>query len=268
MEALVASLIVSGVSMVGILFFMNRRVRESEFSPFLPLSIGAFLGVTFFELLPEAFHETELASVAIAVGFLGFFLLSRVLKEYHHHHRIGDEHAHADAHHHERGALVLLGDGVHNIADGIVIAIAFSISTELGVATTIGIILHEVPQEIAEFYILLRAGYSRARALLYNFLSALSVVLGTILTTLFIEQFETWVGVLIGVAAGNLLYIAASDLLPSLTNTHVSRNEFVRQSSLVIIGLIAIASLITYTHDEAGHDEAPSENALIAGEQH
>jgi zinc and cadmium transporter len=253
MEAVLASLVIAGLSVVGILFFKNRSVRESDSSPFLPLSVGAFLAVTFFELLPEAFHETEGASIAIAVGFLGFFLLSRILREYHHHHRIGDDTAHDDAHHHERGSLVLMGDAVHNFADGIVIATAFSISIELGIATTIGIALHEVPQEIAEFYILLRAGYSRSKALLLNFLSALMVVVGVVLTNVFIGHFEAWVGILIGIAAGNLLYIAASDLLPSLTSTKVTRTEFMRQSSLVVVGLVAIAALLAYAHGEHGH---------------
>ncbi len=249
MDAVFAALIIAGLSVLGILFFKDRHARESESSPFLPLSIGAFLAVTFFELLPEAFHETEYASIAIALGFLGFFLLSRALHEYHHHHRMGDEHVHEDAHHKERGSLVLLGDGVHNLADGVVIATAFSISTELGIATTIGIALHEVPQEIAELYILIRAGYSRTKALLLNFISALTIVVGVILTNYFIQEFESWIGVLIGIAAGNLLYIAASDLLPSLAHARVARADFIRQSGFVVLGLIVIAIILSVGHE-------------------
>lgn len=249
MEAVVAALIIASLSGVGIFAFRNRRTHDDGTSPFLPLSIGAFLGVTFFELLPEAFHESARASIAITVGFLGFFLFARALREYHHHHRIGDDCAHHDATHRARGSLVLLGDSVHNFADGVVIAVAFSISFELGVATTIGIALHEIPQEIAQFYILLKAGYSRTKALFLNFLSATTIVLGVLFTHLFVSIFESSVGILIGIAAGNLLYIAASDLLPTLTNAGVSRREFVRQSTLVVFGLVVIAILLTIAHE-------------------
>jgi zinc and cadmium transporter len=251
MEALIAALAIAALSSVGILVFRSHSIDERLYAPFLPLSVGAFLGVTFFELLPEAFHEGTKGSVAVTVGFLGFFLLSRVLREYHHHHTIGDDSAHEDAHHKERGALVLLGDGVHNFADGVVIAVAFSISVELGVATTIGIALHEIPQEIAEFYILLRAGYTKRKALVLNLLSALTVVLGALLTNFFMDSFASLVGILIGIAAGNLLYIAASDLLPSLTNPKVARRDFLTQSGLVVAGVALIATLITVSHGES-----------------
>jgi zinc and cadmium transporter len=255
MEALIAALVIAGLSSVGILVFRNRSIDERFYTPFLPLSVGAFLGVAFFELLPEAFHEGTKGSVAVTMGFLGFFLLSRALREYHHHHAIGDDHAHEDAHHKERGALVLLGDGVHNFADGVVIAVAFSISTELGIATTIGIALHEIPQEIAEFYILRRAGYTKTKALVLNLLSALTVVLGALLTNFFMDSFASLAGILVGIAAGNLIYIAASDLLPSLTNPNVARRDFLKQSVLVVMGVVLIATLITISHGESYEQE-------------
>lgn len=251
MNAILAALLIASLSVVGILLFKNRPQKSEGGSFFLPLSVGAFLAVTFFELLPEAFEKTEYASIAIAIGFLGFFLLSRVLREYHHHHRIGEdcENEDTDAHEHkERGSLVLLGDGVHNFADGIVIAIAFGINPALGIATTVGIALHEIPQEIAQLYILLHAGYSRAKALFYNFLSALTIILGVLFTNMFMETFEYAIGILIGIAAGNLLYIAASDLLPTLAERGVSRKDFLKQSTLVLFGLVVIATLLTLAH--------------------
>lgn len=265
MEALLAALAIAALSCVGIIFWGNRPPKSHAVDLFLPLSIGAFLGVTFFELLPEAFEMTEWASIAIAGGFLGFFVLSRIISEYHHHHHVGADcdHGHTKA----RGSLVLLGDSVHNFADGVVIAVAFSINPALGIATTIGIALHEVPQEIAELYILRHAGYSRRKALLFNFLSALTVVLGVLFANLSIDVFSGSIGILIGIAAGNLLYIAASDLLPTLSDVRVNRATFIRQSALVAVGLIAIASLIGFTHgdhDEHGPEEAHSEESLHA----
>ncbi len=246
MEALIAALCVSLLSLSGILLFRSKHIHEREHSPFLPLSIGAFLGVTFFELLPEAFHETDNAPWALALGFLGFFFLSRVLREYHHHHHVGTDCDHGHSHTRSRGALVLLGDSVHNVADGIVIATAFSVSTELGIATTLGIALHEVPQEVAELYILVRAGYTKAQALFYNFLSALTIIVGVVITNTVIAVHEASIGFLIAIAAGNLLYIAASDLLPTLSGHGITRRVFVTQSIYVLVGLCAIALLLQF----------------------
>lgn len=257
---ILAALVVSIVSLVGILIFRKGTLFDEGRAPYLPLSVGAFLAVAFFELLPEAFHESEWASFAVAGGFLGFFLLSRLLHEYHHHHQNEDGHEHR-----ERGALVLIGDAIHNFCDGIVIAVAFSVDPLIGVATTAGVILHEVPQEIAELYILLSAGYSRTKALLYNFGSALSVVLGTIVALFVMDKFEPLFGIMIGIAAGNLLYIAASDLLPNLAQSvragsREARNQFV----LVLIGLALVGALLTLTHEREEEARAPiAQDAVV-----
>lgn len=253
MEALLAAVGISLISLIGIFFFRAKKEPSLAYSSFLPISIGAFLGVTFLELLPEAFEQTEYASWAIAGGFLGFFLLSRLLHEYHHHKADGCE----DHPHRSRGTLILFGDAVHNFSDGIVIAIAFSISPALGIATTIGIALHEIPQEIAEFFVLLHAGYSRKKALMYNFFSALSVVLGTLVTLFFIDQVSGIVGILVAIAAGNLLYIAASDLLPDLIHGDRKTPSFFKQFLLVVLGFALISTLLTVVHEggEHGHEE-------------
>jgi zinc and cadmium transporter len=256
MDALIAACAIALISFSGALVLGDHTTKRSRafFEPFLPLSIGAFLGVVFFELLPEAFHESEYASVAITVGFLGFFLLSRLIREYHHHHTIGvsydAEHTHDSPHHHtrQRGALILLGDGVHNVADGIVIAVAFSVSTALGLATTLGIALHEIPQEIAEYYLLRSVGYTKWRALTLNGVSALGVIVGTALTLLLGNYIEDAVGILIGIAAGNLLYIAASDLLPSLSDQRVHTKVFIRHAMYIFCGIVAIATLMSLSH--------------------
>jgi zinc and cadmium transporter len=244
MEAFIAACCVALLSLSGIMLFGRTSHRLVGEGIFLPLSIGAFLGVTFFELLPETFEMTEWASLSVAAGFMGFFVLSRLISEYHHHHHTGEGHTHV----HARGSLILLGDAVHNLADGVVIAASFFVSPALGIATTIGIALHEVPQEIAELSILMHSGYSRTKALVWNMISALTIVVGVILTNSFATFFESSVGILIGIVAGNLLYIAASDLLPTLSETRNSRTTFVRQSGLVLIGLSGIASLLSFTH--------------------
>jgi zinc and cadmium transporter len=249
MEPIIAAFAISLLSLVGVFVSQKYAGKTAFHAIFLPLSIGLFLGVTFFELLPEAFEAHEHANVAVVVGFLGFLLLSRLLYEYHHHHT-PDEH---DAAHRGRGSLILIGDGVHNLADGVVIVAAFAIDPALGVLTTFAVALHEIPQEIAEYSVLLSAGYSRARALFYNFLSASSIIVGALASLGFMQAFESSFGLLLGLAAGNLLYIAASDLLPELVSEkRATRGSFVNQFALVCLGCALIGFLIFVSHEELG----------------
>lgn len=208
----------------------------------LPLAVGVFLGVVFFELIPETLEASETwGSLAIVLGFLGFYALAHFLETYHHHH--GDEEDHCAK---NSARLLLTGDTIHNFADGIVIASAFMIDPTIGIITTIGVALHEIPQEIAEFGVLIQSGYTRVKALWYNLLSASTVILGTITTYVFAESLEGSIFVLTGIAAGNLLYIAAADLIPELRESH--RGHFGQTFAATLIGVLGIASLITYTH--------------------
>lgn len=243
-EPILAATIIASISLVGVFFFgkNGKLVGTNRF--ILPVAVGVFLGVVFFELIPEALHEAEvLGSIAVAVGFLSFYLLSNILHTYHHHHGGDcDEHGNKSG-----GTMVLVGDAVHNFADGIVIASSFIVSPAAGIVTTLGIALHEVPQEIAEFAVLLRSGYTKNKALLYNFISSLSVVVGAVATLIFLEYFENIIGVLIGIAAGNLLYIAASDLLPEL-HAKKSGGSFWTTFLLTALGLVCISLLLSFSH--------------------
>lgn len=260
-EPFIAASIVALISLIGIVTFRNSRHASAYHTALLPLSIGAFLAVTFLELIPEAFHESEYASYALAGGFFGFLLLSRLVREYHHHHsdecEVGGEHR-------ARGPLVLIGDAVHNFADGVVIAAAFSVDTTLGIAVTFGIALHEIPQEIAELYILESAGYSRARALVLNFMSALTVILGALLGSFFIETFEALLGIILGVAAGNLLYIAASDLIPNMNSHAPSASRlFWKQFLLACLGFALIGALLVFAHEEHEKEMADTHSLAV-----
>lgn len=235
-EPIIAALVVAFASLTGAFIFGAHPAVARLQRIMVPVAVGVFLSVVFFELLPEAFHESEHASYALAFGFIGFYILAHLISQYHHHHSVEC----APNHSRKEGILILLGDAVHNFVDGIVIAIAFALDPVAGVATTMGLLLHEVPQEIAEFSILLHAGYTRTRAALYNLLSASSVVVGTALTLLFIDRFQEYIGVLIAVAAGNLLYIAASDLLPELAGDDNDKKIFWRQAGFVIAGMVVM----------------------------
>ncbi len=265
----IAAGIVSLLSLIGIFFFGKKGHLTGTHRFIIPIAIGMFLGVIFFELIPETLEAAEVyGSIAIVAGFLSFYVLAHFLRTYHHHHNDADAH---DTHNSKRSAsMLLVGDAVHNIADGVVIASAFLIHPAVGIAVTIGIALHEIPQEIAEYGVLIHAGYTRKKALLYNFLTALSIFVGIAISVLF-ASFGEYLWVLTGLAAGNLLYIVASDLIPELQET-THRDHFMKTFLSTLIGLIAITTLITYTHELFGHhdeehEDGPAESAELHEEE-
>jgi zinc and cadmium transporter len=254
--ALIASLVIASLSFLGALFIGGSGTHPSLHRYIIPTAIGLFLGVIFLELIPETLHGSELyGALSIAGGFIGFYFLSHILRTYHHHH---DEHAH-DTHEGKAGAkMLLIGDGVHNISDGVVIVGAFLLNPAVGIATTLGIALHEVAQEVAEYGVLIHAGYTRTEALIRNFLSASTIFIGVILGGLFVH-FGDYLWVLTGIAAGNLLYIVASDMIPEV-HAQEHRAHFKATFVSTVIGFLAITALITFTHgDDEDHSEHEGE---------
>lgn len=252
---IVAAVFVALLSLIGVLFFGKSGHLFGTNRYVIPAAIGVFLGVVFFELVPETLEAGgEFGSIPIVVGFVGFYLLSYILHTYHHHHESNE--ADECATNKAGASMLLIGDAIHNFADGIIIATAFMLNPAVGIATTIGIALHEIPQEIAEFGVLLNAGYSKARAALLNLFSASSVILGALLTLLFISKFADYVWVLTGLAAGNLLYIAASDLLPDVHESSRQSGRVLQSFLTTLLALIAITVLISIVHEKTeGHEE-------------
>jgi zinc and cadmium transporter len=199
--ALIAALCIALVSLMGAFLFGSALSFMKTSRIILPIAVGTFLSVVFVELIPETLEkDARFGSMAIIVGFLFFYALSHVLRTYHHHHTAPSdcEHVHAG----KSAPLILMGDAIHNFADGIVIASAFLIDPTVGMVTAIGIALHEIPQEIAEFGILLQTGYSKGKAAFYNFISASSVLVGVLFAWFFLTYAENFMGILIGLAAG------------------------------------------------------------------
>ncbi len=234
-----ASVIESLVALIGILFLFVGYERFKKYLPYLvSFSVGTFLAVVFFELLPEAMEKTnsEITSFYILVGFLFFFLLSRFLRWYHHHEE--------DCHKHEEikvgGHLVLVGDFIHNFIDGIIIALAFLVNIPVGIATTVAVLSHEFPQEASDFFILLNSGFSKGRALFFNFLVSLSTVVGAILTYFLASKVDKIIGPALGVVAGNFLYIAMADLIPELNHNHSKTTDTILQFIFIVLGVLLI----------------------------
>jgi len=263
-EALIAAVIIALLSVSGAVFLGNRGHLTGTNRFIVPIAIGVFLGVIFFELIPETLTAGNTGgSIAIVIGFLAFYLLSHLLHTYHHHHEPSEKgNCCADK---QSASMLLLGDAIHNIADGIIIATAFLVNPGVGIATTIGIALHEIPQEIAEFGVLLRAGYSRMRAAIYNLISASTIIFGVFITFVFLESLEEYIWVLTGIAAGNLLFIAASDLIPQLQKEHRGNSTFMTTFIATLAGMIFIVILISWTHEQFGHGHTHEDGYSIEG---
>lgn len=234
-------LLVSVMSLAGVfLLSFNESLLRKFLFPLVAFATGALFANVFLHLLPEALEGAENSLIPLSLVLAGiiFSLIIEKFIHWHHCHSID-----CPDHIHPVGTMMLIGDGVHNILDGILIASAYLASTEIGIATTIAVILHEIPQEIGDFAVLIHSGFSRSRALFYNFLSALPAFLGAIGvlflagSVLHIELF------LIPLAAGNFLYIAGSDLLPEL-HKEVKLSAAFRQLVFLLAGIAVMGALV------------------------
>ena len=212
--------IISLISLIGVstLSLRAERLRGVLFV-FVALAVGALLGDAFFHLLPEAFEKTEntaLVSLLMLAGLFVFFWFEKLVHWHHGHHGDISEIEHEDGGVKPLGKLILLSDGLHNFLDGLVIGASYLISVEVGIATTIAVVLHEIPQEIGDFGVLLHAGYSKGKAIFYNFISALTAIAGVLVIMVTGSSSARAISFLIPFAAGAFIYIATADLVPEL----------------------------------------------------
>ncbi|MFA6955186.1 MAG: ZIP family metal transporter [Thermoanaerobaculia bacterium] len=218
---LVFSLAGSLLSMVGGFIVLSRGGLAERVSRIAaPFAAGALLGTAFLDLLPEAAESggPEVGAWAL-VGMLVFFFLERFVLEFHHQHTHEHEHEHEQGENARRAAtipMVIIGDTLHNAIDGVVIAGTFLVSVPLGVATTIAVSMHEIPQEIGDFGLLLHRGVDRKRVVIYNVISALATVVAALVTYFIGKSVLTVLPYFLAVTAGFFIYIAASDLIPEL----------------------------------------------------
>lgn len=215
---LATGLAMSAIALVGSVTLVLRAETLRRLQvPLVALAAGSLLGGAFFHLLPSALAAgppPEQVWSLVAAGFVVFFLLEQML---HRHHR-----QHSGAVREPFTYLVLVGDGLHNLLGGMAIASTFLVDVRLGLTAWLAAALHEVPQELGDFAVLVHGGWSKRRALLLNLLSGLTFLVGGVLTYLLSETVDT--SLLVPFAAGNFLYIGASDLMPELTR-HTRRRD-------------------------------------------
>lgn len=237
---LVATLVVSGVSLVGVLYLVIKEKFVNKILPYLvAFAAGSLLAASLFDLIPESFEILgKNASVFVTVGILIFLLFEQIL-HWHHEQR----HECGDCKGKVIGYMVLLGDGLHNFLDGIIIASAFLISVPTGISATLAVFLHEIPQELGDFAVLIHSGFKKEKALLYNFLSALTAILGGIMGYFFLKGVSGVVPYVVAIGAGGFLYIALVDLFAELKATK-DLSTRVGQMIALILGLLVLYVVI------------------------
>ncbi len=250
---------VSLVSLSGAaLLSLHDRLLRAALPVLVSFSTGALLGNVFLHLLPETIETVELTTgmLLVLAGVVVSFVLEKFIHWRHCHSLDCEDHVHPV------GVLTLLGDGVHNIVDGALIATAYYVSVPLGIATTIAVVLHEIPQELGDFSILLHSGYSRGRALLFNLLSGLTAFLGVFLIMASGNASPDIISLLLPLAAGNFLYIAGSDLIPELHKQTRAKMAFVQLFCMIagIALMYAISSGDHHVHvNDADHADVHEE---------
>lgn len=232
---------VSAISLIGVMTFTYKGEQMNKVLIFLvSFSAGALFGDAFIHLIPEAIEESvfELhASLLILLGVIISFAIETFLQWRHCHIPTSPDHPHSFAY------MNLFGDSIHNFIDGLIIGGSYLANISLGITTTIAIILHEIPQEIGDFGVLVYGGFTKSRAVLFNLLTALVAVLGTSVALLVGSQIQEFIPLLIPFAAGNFIYIAGSDLIPEL---HTEETDFVTsamQLSAFVLGILMLYAL-------------------------
>jgi len=219
-------------------------LRASWIPMLVSYAIGALLGAAFLGVIPEAFEKgsPHQAAMGILGGIFGFFVLEKLLLWRHCHTENCEVHdPHQHTHDHGRsGALIIVGDTVHNFMDGLLIAAAFVQSTELGILTAIAIVAHEIPQEVGDFLILLHSGYTKARALAMNLLSSAATMVGGVVGYFALQIVSGWEPILLGIVAASMIYVAVADLIPGLHRRPELRDT-ASQALLIALGIGTIA---------------------------
>ncbi len=273
-------LLVSVISLIGIIALLFKKDFLQKILLFLvAFSAGALLGGALLHLIPEAIHEggdVMQVTLYVLIGIVVFFILEKIVHWRHCHNVSCDDHPH------HLGAMNLIGDAVHNFIDGAVIAGSFMASIPLGITTTIAVILHEIPQEIGDFGILLYAGYKPKKALFFNFVSALFAIAGAVATLLIGVHIAHFTEIIIPITAGGFIYIASADLMPEL-HKEVNIKKSIAQLLVIILGIglmFGLASNHAHTHGEdhnhieehhhedAGHEDEHEDEHHEAEDDH
>ncbi|MDD5340946.1 MAG: ZIP family metal transporter [Patescibacteria group bacterium] len=231
---LISTLVISIIGQVGFfVFILKDNILKKILIFFVSFSAGSLIGGAFFHLLPDVIEKNDdilMVFVWTIVGFCLFFMMEKFLRWHHCHDKECEEKKHL-------GQINMVGDGIHNFLDGVIVMAAFVVSPALGLATSISIISHEIPQELGDFGVLLYSGYNRTKAIIFNFLLSVIAVLGALVGYFLSNEISGFANVIIPIAAGGFFYIAASDFIPEM------QKEINAKSSIInfLVFVLALA---------------------------
>ncbi|MFH1441458.1 MAG: ZIP family metal transporter [Candidatus Omnitrophota bacterium] len=241
--AITASIVVSLVSLIGAFALVLReKLLDKILVLLIGFSAGGLIGGAFLHILPESLEQSSSQHVFFytIVGFVLFFILEKYLHWRHCHKGVCDVHVFT--------YLNLIGDGIHNFADGLVIGASFVVSIHFGVITTLVIMFHEIPQEIGDFGVLVYGGFKKSKALFYNFLSALTCILGTALGYPLSEIIKNFSSYLLPIVAGGFIYIAGCDLIPELHKQSDKKRSLLSIISFILGILFILLARMVDSH--------------------
>lgn len=238
-----STLLVSILSLVGIsAFLISNKLLNKILLILVGFSAGALMGGAFLHLLPESLETANpmIVGLSIIAGFSAFFVIERVLHWHHCHKQKCEVHT--------LSYMNLIGDAIHNFIDGIIIAVSYIANIHVGIVTTIAIIAHEVPQEIGDFGVLIYGGFKKSKAILFNFLSALTAVFGAIVGYLLSNTIKGIIPFILPIAAGGFIYIAASDLVPELHKEPVLKRALLSFGFFIVGVLFMLGVKLIFEH--------------------
>ena len=238
---LVSVALVSAVSLIGVFSLSLDQERLKKILLFLvSFAVGGLFGDAFIHLLPQSFEKLGAnlsTSLFIVAGIFIFFVLEKFIRWRHCHIPTSEDHPHPVV------TMNLVGDGVHNLIDGMLIGASYCVSIPIGIATTLAVVLHEIPQEIGDFGVLVHGGLSVKKALTFNFLSALTAILGALISLVIGPHSTDYSLSLLPITAGGFIYIAGSDLIPELQH-EVKLSNSIGQFIFLILGIGIMALLV------------------------
>lgn len=250
----------------GLLLLKGKRTATALATYATPFAAGALLAAVFLDLLKEGIEVAAADTVLLAslIGIVIFFFAERFLHWFHHHHQHDTD---------PSIALIIIGDTLHNALDGVAIAAAFLISVPTGIVTTIAVAAHEIPQEIGDFGLLLSKGLKRKHVVLANVLSALATTVLAVITFQLGDAETLPIGVLLGLSAGFLLYVALSDIIPTIHEATPKHKLWDLTATMLVVGMVVVGVSVqlAHTYIDAGHAHESSlheSECLVDGEQY
>lgn len=235
-------IIISLISMIGVIALWLKENQLKRILLYLvSFSAGALFGDAFIHLIPEAIEESGFEvsiSVFILFGVLFSFIVEKFLRWRHCHIPTSSEHPHSFAY------MNLFGDAIHNLIDGLIVGGSYIVNFSVGLATTLAVVFHEIPQELGDFGVLVHGGFSKKRALWFNLLTAFTAIIGTVLALTFGSIIEGFTPLMLSFAAGNFIYIAGSDLIPELRKDEENFKKATLQIISICLGIAIMMAML------------------------